>query len=96
VTRANSYYTAPCDWTEEEYKHAEEADIVAFASPSAVKVWKDRMGTHQQVVAIGPTTEKAALRAGFTRVSSPNEGSQGIDHWAAEIKNVAVSIVNTK
>ena len=64
-------------------------DIVTFASPSAVKIWKEKVGIKAKAVVIGPTSEKAAYNAGFEQVYSPKEGSKGLDPWAKLIIEVA-------
>lgn len=61
---------------------AKKVDLVTFASPSTIKIWAERVGTHIPAVTIGPTSEKAAITAGFKYVFSPKEGSQGLEAWA--------------
>jgi len=67
-------------------------DIVTLASPSAVKIWAEQVGNNQVAVTIGPTSEKAARSAGFSKVFSPPEGSKGIETWAKLIKTVAGNV----
>lgn len=82
VTRLNTYTTVPAKWTQENEDLARKADIVTFASPSAVKTWAERVGTDFVAVVIGPTSARAAEKAGFRRVLCP-EGSKGVEAWAA-------------
>lgn len=96
MTRINSYTTHPSTWTEQDFQNAKEVDIVSFASPSTVRVWKDRVGTNQHVVAIGPTTKCAAVEVGFSHVYSPEVGSQGLLPWATKIKEVALQMKDGK
>ena len=52
-------------------EEARGADIVVFASPSAVERYCDLLGPEPPVAAcIGPTTEQAARSAGFTTVTA--------------------------
>ncbi len=67
---------------------------MTLASPSAVKIWAERVGNHQIAVTIGPTSEKAAKAVGFSRVFSPEEGSKGIEVWAELIREVAIVAEN--
>lgn len=89
VTRLNSYKTGPAIWTPAQLESAKSCDIVTFASPSAVRTWAERVGTNTVAVVIGPTSQKAAASAGFTRIYSPDEGSKGLEPWAALIEKVA-------
>jgi uroporphyrinogen-III synthase len=79
VTRLNTYETVEAAWSSEELADARDVDIVAFASPSAVRTWQNRCGTSYVAVTIGPTTAKAAEK--FKEVISPKE-SKGIQAWA--------------
>lgn len=48
VTRLNTYETVPSVWTEEQLNKAkEEVEIVTFASPSAIRIWRERCGVNQ-------------------------------------------------
>jgi len=91
VTRLNSYKTGPAIWSSSQLELAKTCDIVTFASPSAVRTWVERVGTNtvQEVVVIGPTSEKAAAGLGFSRIHSPEEGSKGLEPWAELISKVA-------
>lgn len=89
VTRLNSYKTGPAIWSSSQLDLAKSCDIVTFASPSAVRTWAERVGTGTVAVVIGPTSQKAAASAGFTRIHSPEEGSKGLEPWAALISHVA-------
>eukprot|EP01041_Mallomonas_annulata_P009038 gene9038-18719_t len=92
VTRLNTYTTVPSIWNEEMLQNARGADIVTFASPSAVRVWSERVGTEATAVVIGPTSARAAEKAGFTKIISP-EGSKGLDAWAMLIADTARTLV---
>jgi uroporphyrinogen-III synthase len=85
VTRLNTYTTVAATWSAEELAEAKSVDIATFASPSAVGVWADRVGSDFIAVAIGPGCAKAAQSAGFTKVTCP-EGSKGVEAWAAAIE----------
>ena len=86
VTRLNTYTTKPSKWTRAELDEARQVEVVAFASPSAVRTWAERVGTDFTAVVIGPTSAKVARELGFTRVASPDE-SKGVKAWADLIKN---------
>ena len=92
VTRLNTYTTGPAVWTSEMLLKAKSIDIVTFASPSAVKTWAERVGINQIAVTIGPTSEKVAIKEGFQKVFSPDEGSKGIEPWAELIRKVAATL----
>lgn len=85
VTRLNTYTTVPAVWSEEQLLRARTIDIVTFASPSAVRIWSEKVGTDFTAVVIGPTSAKEAMKQGFRGVISP-EGSKGIGAWAEKIK----------
>ena len=93
VTRLNTYSTVPAIWTDEQQTLAKSVDIVTFASPSAVKIWSEKVGNQFTAVVIGPSSAKAATTCGFQKVISP-EGSKGIGAWAESIKS-AVSILES-
>ena len=79
VIRLNTYETIEAPWTSENLEDAKDVEIVAFASPSAVKTWASRCGTNYVAVTIGPTSAKAA--SNFKEVISP-KGSKGIEAFA--------------
>jgi len=83
VTRLNTYTTEPATWTETNFEAANAACVVTFASPSAVKVWAERMGTETPVACIGETSAAASKRAGFGDVEWPE--SPGMEGWVAAI-----------
>ena len=68
-------------------------DIVTFASPSAVKIWADKVGTDFIAVVIGPSSAKAAINLDFRKTVSP-EGSKGIGAWADVIIQTAIEFQN--
>lgn len=82
VTRLNTYNTVPAVWTKEQQELAQNVDIVTIASPSAAKIWSEAAGTNYTAVVIGPTSRKAAQKAGYKEVICPEGGSQGIEAWA--------------
>lgn len=88
VTRLNTYDTIENPWSEDQLETARQVDIVTFASPSTIKIWASRVGTRATAVVIGPTSEKAATKAGFTDVRAP-VGSKGIEAWADLVKSTA-------
>ena len=81
VTRLNTYDTVEATWSEEELSEAKDCDIVAFASPSAVRTWANRCGARFVAVTIGPTSAKAATSLDFKEVLYP-DGSKGVEAWA--------------
>ena len=89
VTRLNTYTTTPPEWTIDELHAARSVDVVAAASPSALRVWATRVGTVATVVAIGPTSANEARRLGFNEVLEPI-GSKGIQAWADLIVHTAL------
>lgn len=89
VKRLNTYTTVPASWSNEQLDEAKSVDIVTFASPSAVKTWSERAGTSSVAVVIGPTSQRAAEKAGFTKIFVPSGGSKGLEPWAQLIRDVA-------
>lgn len=89
----NTYRTVPSIWSTEQLQLAKSIDVVTFASPSAVKTWVERVDNSAIAVCIGPTSERAAIKAGFKQVFSPDVGSKGIGPWASLIKDVALDLV---
>ena len=95
VTRLNTYCTVPAEWTEDQLNSAKSIDIVTFASPSAVKIWNEKVGNEFIAVAIGPTSHNAAQKLGFKAVFSP-DGSKGVDAWAKLIIEIASNLGSNK
>jgi len=85
VTRLNTYTTQPSVWSSEELDAAKTMDVVAFASPSAVRTWAERVGTDFAAVVIGPSSAKAAEELYFKQVISPRD-SKGLHAWADLIR----------
>lgn len=81
----------PAIWTDSQQALAKSVDIVTFASPSAVKIWSEKVGTAFTAVVIGPSSAKAATTCGFEKVISP-EGSKGVGAWADTIKSAVLSV----
>ena len=69
-------------------------DIVTFASPSAVRIWAEKVGTDFIAVVIGPSSAKAAISQNFKLILSP-EGSKGIRAWAEKIIQTVLEFDNT-
>ena len=91
VTRLETYTTQPSVWTTAELERAKAVDIVAFASPSAVRSWAERVGTDFMAVVIGPTSAKAAKELSFKEVISP-QNSKGLQAWANLIRTTVESM----
>ena len=53
------------------------------------QAWAERLGTDFAAVVIGPTSQKAAEKAGFREVFVPEGGSKGLEPWAQLIREVA-------
>ena len=87
----NTYSTVPAIWSDSQEALAKSVDIVTFASPSAVKIWSEKVGTAFTAVVIGPSSAKAASTCGFERVVSP-VGSKGERAWADTIKSTVLSL----
>ena len=84
--RINTYTTAPAAWSAADLARAQAARFVAFGSPSAVRVWAERVGTAAAAACIGETTEAEARALGFGQVSVPTrpEGDRAtmLEAWA--------------
>ena len=85
--RINTYTTAPAAWSAVDLARAQTARLVTFGSPSAVRVWTERVGTAATAVCIGETTARAARDCGFATVIAPSrpEGKRAtmFEAWAA-------------
>jgi Uroporphyrinogen-III synthase len=85
--RINTYTTAPAAWSAADLARAQSARLVTFGSPSAVRVWTERVGTAAAAVCIGETTAAQARDSGFGTVIAPSrpEGSRAtmFEAWAA-------------
>jgi uroporphyrinogen-III synthase len=88
VTRLKTYTTIPAEWSQEDFHKANSVDLVTFASPSTIKVWKERIGITKPVVVIGRTCRKAAETAGFQEIYCPDGDSKGLQPWADLIMNI--------
>jgi uroporphyrinogen-III synthase len=91
VTRLNTYETISAKWNDDALEKAKMVDIVTFASPSTVRSWSEKVGTDFCAITIGPTSARAAEKANFTQVVSPN-GSKGLEAWAKLILSTAASL----
>lgn len=85
--RIDTYTTVPADWAPEDLARAQSASVVTFASPSAVRIWAERVGTDAAAVCIGETSAAEARKVGFGRVVAPD--SPGVESWAACCVEVA-------
>lgn len=90
VTRLNVYDTIPSLWSRDETVEALNADIVAFASPSAVRSWVNRVGSHYRAVCMGPTTFREAQRLNLRNITYCST-SKGIDPWIELISQAAAA-----
>jgi len=95
VTRINTYDTVPADWGAGAAEAAAQASVVTFASPSAVKVWTERVprARDMPVACIGETSAKRCRELGYANVHFPDK--PGIDGWAETILK-CVAAVETK
>ena len=50
--RIDTYTTVPAKWDNDDLARAQAAEVVTFASPSAVRVWADRAGTNAAAVCL--------------------------------------------
>ena len=87
--RINTYTTVAADWAPADLARAQTASVVAFGSPSAVRVWAERVGPAAAAVCIGESTAAEARKCGFDSVASAAAASTGqarrvtIEAWAA-------------
>jgi len=86
VRRIDTYTTVPARWDPDDSERAAAARVVTFASPSAVRVWADRVGTGAVAVCIGETSAAEASKVGFGTVHYPS--SPGVQSWADEVTAV--------
>lgn len=86
VTRLDTYTTEPAAWDSDLLAAAKAANVVTLASPSAVQVWADRVGTATPAACIGETSGAASRRAGFTVVEWPDK--PGMDGWVGAIMKI--------
>lgn len=89
VERLNTYDTLPVtSLDEEQLAVAKEAEVVAVASPSAVRAWVQFVGEETAkkvaVACIGSTSARAADKLGLKKVFYPEE--PGLDTFAATIE----------
>lgn len=92
VVRLNTYDTIPVKVLEPEVlQRAQMADVIAIASPSAVKAWVGFAGIEvarrQAVACIGSTSARAAEKLGLesSRIFYPDEPS--LENFASSIMN---------
>jgi len=62
IDRIDTYTTVPAEWSEADLARASACAVVTFGSPSAVRVWAERVGTAAAAVCIGETSAKEARR----------------------------------
>lgn len=84
VVRLNTYDTVSAAWTDSQMELGRTAAAVALASPSAAKIWAERMGTGHPAACIGETSAEACDKAGFRHVYFPE--SPGLDGWADSVE----------
>eukprot|EP00961_Rhodomonas_salina_P017118 230257-Rhodomonas_salina.1 len=87
VLRLDIYDTVSVEWSEQQQRDAEMCSTVALASPSAIQIWRERVGTQCPVVCFGESSASACRTAGFEHVSSA--ARKGLEGWADEIARVA-------
>ena len=89
VTRLDAYTTVPATWPAGADADAARARVVTFASPSAVQVWAERVGTGSAAACIGETSAAACREAGWAseRVFWPEK--PGMDGWLVAVENAA-------
>lgn len=87
VTRLNTYSTEFAAFEEQLKFIANGTHIVTFASPSAVKGWVHNVGVSDEiaVACIGETSAFAARKAGFSRVSFPE--NPGMEGWITAVSD---------
>ena len=90
VKRVDSYTTEPAVWTADDAARAAAAAVVAIGSPSAARVWAERVGTGQAVACIGETSARACEDLGFSAVFFPDK--PGIPGWAASVRDAVASL----
>ncbi|MEW5306651.1 MAG: hypothetical protein WDW38_011551 [Sanguina aurantia] len=88
VTRLNTYDTSSvADVSPSQMQQAQDAEIVTFGSPSAVKSWLALVGpelaSRKQYACIGSTSFKACTAAGLQQVHFPE--SPGVDGWVDSV-----------
>ena len=86
--RLSTYTTTGATWDEDAHALAREAEVVSFGSPSAVRVWAERVGTTAVAACIGKTSADAATEAGFGRVVYPE--SPGVEAWADTVVGLSL------
>ena len=84
--RVDTYTTVPAAWAPLDFERARAAQLVAFGSPSAVRVWAERVGVDAAAVCIGDETKAEALKCGFGQVTAPPSSRNRklqLESWAA-------------
>jgi len=88
MRRINTYTTVPATWDAADLERARSAEIITFASPSAVRVWAERVGTSATAVCIGETSAAEARQVGFQAVHCPD--SPGVESWADTVTGLGL------
>ncbi|XP_054819571.1 uroporphyrinogen-III synthase, chloroplastic [Prosopis cineraria] len=87
VTRLNTYTTVPVQHVDQGIlKQALDIPVVAVASPSAIRAWKNLISESDwngSVACIGETTAAMAKRLGFEKVYYPSQ--PGLEGWVDSI-----------
>ena len=86
--RIETYTTVAASWDAAELERARAAQVVTFASPSAVRVWAERVGTAATAVCIGETSAEEARGLGFESVHCPDK--PGVESWAECVSGLAL------
>lgn len=81
--RIDTYTTVAAAWSDDELARARTAAVVTFASPSAVRIWAERVGVGAAALCIGETSAKEARALGFADVRCPE--APGVESWADTI-----------
>eukprot|EP00871_Galdieria_phlegrea_P000462 jgi/Galph1/1416/GphlegSOOS_G121.1 len=90
VKRWNIYTTVATQWTEEQ-RQRKKAQVVAFGSPSAVRIWTERVSKKRIGVCIGETTAKTCQELGFESVVFAKQ--PGLEGWANAVEEALQQVV---
>ena len=99
VTRLDTYDTVPAQWDTTQQEHAQQCQIVCFASPSAIKGWisnVEAIGTSPNgyvAACIGETSAAACRKLGWDdrRIFYPKE-QPGMEGWVEAVMEAAATI----
>ncbi|EOD23594.1 hypothetical protein EMIHUDRAFT_54867, partial [Emiliania huxleyi CCMP1516] len=85
VRRIDTYTTVAAEWGPSEEEAARAASVVSFGSPSAVRVWHERVGSGAVAACIGETSAAQARELGFSQARVIAPDSPGVEAWAETI-----------